>query len=72
MTDNLEIFPNKTTDPDAILQKAREWGLTEVIVIGWDKDEKFRFGGSNGALRDISWLLKNAEMQLQELMEECN
>ena len=61
MSDNIHIMPGIDTPPEVILSKAREWGLEDVLIIGWDKDGNFIAGGSMVSLRDISWLLRNAD-----------
>lgn len=66
MSDNVRLMPK--TDPNVILEKAKDWDLKTVVVIGWDSDKVFRIGGSDTALSEISWLLRNAEDWLSEAM----
>ena len=61
-SENLKILPSsKSVDPDVILEKAKGWGLSEVLIIGWDENGEFTLGGSHTKASDIAWLLDNAK-----------
>ncbi len=69
MPDNVHIMPGTVNVlPDVILRKALDWELDQVVVIGWDKNGEFRIGGSHGRLSDISWLLRNADNWLNDML----
>lgn len=65
--DNVMLMP-KITDVNVILDKASSWGLTKVVVIGWDENQEFRIGGNDTSLQEISWLLVNAQDWLRDAM----
>lgn len=69
MADNVHIMPNTDVDPEVILSKAREWGLKEVLVLGWDEDDNLVLGGSTVELRDIVWLLRAADNWVSRSMQ---
>ena len=58
--DNIFCMPART-GPNVLLEKAKGWGLKEVMVLGWDERGEFCVGGSNGSHRELSWLLRAAE-----------
>ncbi len=69
MSDNVRLMPGVVNaPPDVILRKAQDWELDQVVVIGWSKDGEFRIGGSHGRLSDISWLLRNAENWMDNML----
>lgn len=57
---NIRAFPSKTTDSVAMLEMAKNWGLTDVLILGWDADGEFVIGCSDGSLKETSWLLRCA------------
>lgn len=67
MNDNVRCMPNGTS-VEVILEKAKAWNLTSVMIIGWDDTEQFRIGASNTKLSDLSWLIRNAEEWLSDTM----
>jgi len=55
------IFPAGKVDPELLLEKAKEWGLKEVLVIGWAEDGELAVGSSEESKRDLLWLLEKAK-----------
>lgn len=57
------IFPGMTTVPDTpenILEKAKDWGMRECLVIGFDQEDNLTIGGSTCDTRDLVFLLTRA------------
>lgn len=52
--------------PSKILAKAAGAGLTDVVVVGWDKDGRLYFASSSGKGPEVAWLLDNAKIELLE------
>lgn len=70
--ENVVDFPGITTldhPPERILQKAAEAGLTDVVILGYDKDgeEWFASSVSNGA--EVLWLLERLKLELLRLAD---
>lgn len=64
MTDNILTFNGETILPepvDTALDKAKEWNLSEVLVIGNDKDGDFMFGSNFSDTAEINLLLDKAK-----------
>lgn len=69
MSDNvvdLDVVSTLDIPPSKILAKAAGAGLTDVVVIGWDKDGKLYFASSGADAGDVNWLLDNAKLELLE------
>ena len=67
MTGELRLFPGITTlnhDPNIILELAKKGDLTEVVILGYDKDGRFFFSASKAAGPDVLWLLELAKSEL--------
>lgn len=78
--DDFESLPNSTDrfnvveldtmtkldlPPDRILEKAREHGLENAIVIGWsDKEGRLYFASSLASAADTLWLIEMARNEL--------
>lgn len=66
----LRLFPGITTldhDPSIMLELAKKAELTEVVILGYDKDGKFFFSASKAAGPDVLWLLELAKVELIDL-----
>jgi len=66
----LYAFPSPNISVDAALQLAGQADLTDVVVLGWKPDGEFYWGGSNGALKEIQWLLTHAQAQVQRILND--
>jgi hypothetical protein len=67
---NVVEFNGSTTldmPPDKVLQGAMGQ-LTDVVVIGYDKDGKFYIATSTGGLGDLLLLVKLAE---RSILDQC-
>lgn len=53
-TADISIFPTGKINPQAILEKAKELNLKDVIVIGWDNDGEFFISSSDNRGSEIS------------------
>ena len=68
MTSEVKIFPGQGTyDADAMLDAARNAGLEDVVIIGWDKDGELFFSSNQESKPMILWLLKQAESFLLDM-----
>jgi len=56
--DNIVIFPFGKMEPSILLDKAKDWGLEEVLVMGLDKDGALISGSTHDEWRDLIYLLK--------------
>jgi len=52
---------------ERILGRAQEAGLTEVVVVGFDRDGDFYFAGSKADGGAALWLLALAQKKLLEI-----
>ena len=71
MSDNIVNFPGITKAPEPpnqILEKAKDWDLARVLVVGANEAGDLVWGGSFSEAEDILWLL---EMAKTELMREA-
>lgn len=55
--------------PAEILKSAYDEGLTDVIVIGFDKDGQEYFAASNSDGAEAVWLLERTKLKLLRLVE---
>lgn len=54
---------------EQVLEMAKEAGLTDVVVIGYDKDGDEYFASSKSDGGDVLWLLERAKYKLLTLVE---
>lgn len=52
-----------------VLDMAKEEGLTEVVIIGYDKNGAEYFASSNADGADALWLLERAKKKLLEITD---
>jgi len=65
---DLGIITKANVPPDYVLKKA-VGKLTEVVVIGYDKDGEEFFASSVADGGDVLWLLKRCEIALMRMAE---
>jgi hypothetical protein len=57
-------------DPQRVLSKALEAGLSSAIVIGYDADGKFYFGSTDSDGPSVLWDLEKAKQMLLSIVDE--
>jgi hypothetical protein len=65
--DNVVILPVMTRldcPPERILDAAKEAGLTEATVVGYDADGNFYFASSKASGAEVLWTLEIAKREL--------
>jgi hypothetical protein len=63
----LSRIPEK---PEAILEKAKDWGMERCLVLGWKSENgKLVFGGSHCEVADLVLLLEAAKKALLDDMK---
>lgn len=50
--------------PDTLLEKAKAWGMDRCVVLGFDENGGFYFGGSFSNLAEIVLLLEAGKHRL--------
>lgn len=63
---DLPITTRLDLDPNKVLDKAREAGMTGVVVLGYDADEDEYFASSYADGGDVLWLLERCKKMLLE------
>lgn len=66
------LFPGITTldlPPDRLLENA-VGQLTEVIILGYDKDGKFYFSSSKASGPEALWTLAMAQKKILEVFDD--
>ena len=53
--------------PERVLEAAITFGLTDAIVIGWDKEGELYFASSIACDADILWLLEKSKKELLDI-----
>jgi hypothetical protein len=51
--------------PDAILESAKG-ELTEVLILGWDKNDELFISSSAADVASMHWLVTNARMAIED------
>ena len=67
MTADVVTFPGITTldlPPERIIQRAADAGLTDVVILGYDKDGEEWFASSTADGGEVLWLLERLKLQL--------
>ena len=62
---NIRAFPGDKLSPEALLKLAENWGLKDMLILGWDKNEKLIWGGTNGDKAEILYLLESVKASLK-------
>lgn len=67
----IEMNAHTNMSPNEVLQKVQREGLTEVVVMGYDKDGDLVIRSSKGMSRkDVLWYAKILEESAFEVTEE--
>ena len=64
-------FPGEMTvdEPvDAMLEKAKAWGMTQCTVIGFKEDGELIFGGSTSDMGNVLLMLEGAKHQIMQTL----
>lgn len=57
-------------DPNRVIRRALESGLTEVVIVGYTKDGNEYFAASIGDGGDVIWHLERAKLKLLRMADE--
>ena len=55
-------------NPERVLDAAIDVGLTDAIVIGWDKEGELYFASSIAGGADVLWLLEKSKKELLDII----
>ena len=69
MTDNvhyLEVVTRLDIPVERVLEQAKD-NLSDVVLIGWDKEGEFYFASNKADGGDVLWLLEKAKKVLLEV-----
>ena len=66
---DLPVITKLDLDPQRVLQKALDAGMTEVVIIGFGADDNFYFSSSKS---DAGAVLYHLEMARKKLMDICD
>lgn len=67
---DLPVISTLARDPARILAKAHDAGLTDVVIIGHDKDGREFFASSKADGGDVVWMLERAKLKLLSLVPD--
>lgn len=73
MSDNVVPWNGITkldTDPQQVVERAAEAGLTGVVIIGFDADGGEYFASSYADGADVVWHLERAKFKLMVIADE--
>lgn len=73
MAADVLAFTGSTTadEPaESLLEKAKAWGMTRCLVVGDDENGKLRIGGSISDVAELLFLLKRAERNLLDAVDD--
>lgn len=73
LADNIKLFTGITAErfePNIMLEHATRAELTDVVIIGWDKDGDLYFLASNGNGPECLWLIEQAKKSLLDTTVE--
>ena len=69
MTDNVTKMTGLTTAKDTIeniLEKAKDWGMKDCLVMGVDENDDLMFGGNTSETADIYWILTRVRLFIEQ------
>lgn len=61
---DLNCITKLPLDPQRVLEKAKERGLTSVVIIGFKEDGEEYFASSEPSGPEVLWLLERAKKKL--------
>ena len=64
---DVTILPTITTAPEPpnqVLEKAKEWGLERVVIVGADENGNLKWGGSFSEVEGILLLLEVVKFEI--------
>lgn len=64
---NLNLITSQRVNPDRVLEACPEYGLTDVVILGFDKDGEFYFASSLAGTGDILYLFEKARHELLKM-----
>lgn len=67
---DLPVITTLDLDPQRVIAKALEAGMTEVVIIGYDKDGDEYFASSVSDGGDVLWHIERAKLRLLRTGEE--
>lgn len=73
MKDNVVYWNGVTTldsNPQRVLQRALDAGMSSVVIVGFDKDGGEYFASSNADGADVLWHLERAKFKLMVIADE--
>jgi hypothetical protein len=73
LPENVVLFPGVTAkdfDPDVMLQVARRIGLSQVVILGYDKEGAEYFSSSVSDGPEVVWMLERAKHFLMNVVDE--
>ena len=73
LADNIKLFTGITAEPfepNIMLEAATRAELTDVVIIGWDKNGDLYFLASNGNGPECLWLIEQAKKALLDTTGE--
>jgi len=63
--DNIKLFPYGAIQPNLLLEKAKNWDLEQILIIGFDSDGELVFGGSEDNWKDLLFLMYQANEHMR-------
>lgn len=64
--DNVALLPGADVPPTIVLEKAKEWGLKSVVIVGEDTSGGLVYGMSIPGMPEIVFLLESAKRAILE------
>lgn len=61
------FLTSQNSSPDMALECAAEYGLEEVVILGFDKDGEFYFASSQGDSAEVLYFLERARHELMKM-----
>jgi hypothetical protein len=64
--ENVAMFPGAEVPVDIMLEKAKEWGLKSVVIVGEDKTGALCYGMSMSYAPEAVFLLESAKAAVMD------
>lgn len=61
---SLNIITTQKSRPDGVIEGAAEYGLTDVVILGFDKNGEFYFASSYADTGSVIYFLEKAKHEL--------